>query len=78
MNKLTPQEMARRAVLARARAEATIIRSYILNEVLPEVEAEFDRRLAAGESLSLSIPSGEALGTAFAADFRAQNAKELE
>lgn len=57
MKKKTPVEMERAAMLARARAEGTILRMRWLNEVVPALEAEFDRRILSGESTTLLVPS---------------------
>lgn len=51
--------MARVAVLLRARAEVHIIGAYLRNEILPIVEREYDRRLASGEDLTLTMPQGD-------------------
>lgn len=78
MNKLTPEQMQRKAVLMRARNEASIVRAFFINEVLPVVEAEFDRRLGAGEDTNLTVPSGEVLGQRFVDEFMAANRPALE
>lgn len=65
MRKATAEEMARRAVLMRARSEGNIVRAYFLNEVIPAIEKEFDRRLSQGEVLNLEIPEADAFARAY-------------
>jgi hypothetical protein len=65
MRQATPEEMARRALLMRARNEGNVVRAYFLNEVLPQIEKEFDRRLASGENLSLEMPPADAFARAY-------------
>jgi hypothetical protein len=50
-------EIERYALSLRVRAEASVIRARWLNEVLPVVLEEFDRRLTSGESTSIVLPS---------------------
>lgn len=45
----------------RVRSEAGIIRFWWLNEVLPEAEKEFDRRVQAGETLNIDEIIKEAI-----------------
>lgn len=54
-------EMERYALSVRLRAEAHIIRARWLNEVMPAVLEEFDRRLNGGESVVLELPSADVL-----------------
>lgn len=69
MKQLTPQELAKNAVLTRARAEGTIVRAAFLNALLPRVEAEFNRRLSEGEELSFTIPSASEFADAYVRSF---------
>lgn len=64
-NKATPEQMARRAMLMRVRSEGNIVRAYFLNEVLPAIEKEFDRRLSQGEVLSLEVPEADEFARAY-------------
>ena len=59
MKKKTAIEMERQVLASRIRAEATILRLRWLNEVLPAVLEEFDRRVLSGESTKLALPSVE-------------------
>lgn len=59
--KLDDAELARKSLELRVRAEASIVRLRWLNEVLPAVLQEFDRRLTAGESVKLELPSIDAV-----------------
>lgn len=54
-------DMERYALSIRVRAEASVIRARWLNEVLPVVLEEFDRRLTAGESTTIVLPSVDAM-----------------
>lgn len=74
---LTPIQKQRRAVLTRARAEATILRADFLSDILPVVEAEFDRRVASGELTNLAIPTADTLAALFIDEFFRANAPVL-
>lgn len=73
MNKLTPEQMAKKAVFMRARNEASIVRAYFVNEVLPVIELEFDRRLNTGSDLSLTMPGAVEFAQAYVDQFIAAN-----
>lgn len=73
MNKLTPEQMLKRAVLLRARAEGSVVRAYFLNEVIPAIEQEFDRRLSTGEELALAIPEADQFAQAYVKQLFKQN-----
>lgn len=57
--KLTAEQLSRKALEMRLRAEGNIVRLRFLNEVMPAYLAEFDRRRDAGEPLELVAPSAE-------------------
>lgn len=61
MNHKDEIAMERYALAIRVRAEASVIRARWLNEVLPVVLEEFDRRLTAGESTTIVLPSVDAM-----------------
>ena len=73
MSKLTPTQMAKKAIFTRARAEGSVLRDYFLNEVLPELELEFDRRLASGQTLNLAIPEADTFAKAYVEAFFTAN-----
>ena len=78
MNQLTPEQMAKKAVLMRARNEASIVRAFFINTVLPTVEAEFDRRLSSGEAIALEMPDAVDFAKAYTAQFFADNAVQQQ
>ena len=59
MRKRDAIEMERIALATRARAEATILRHRYLNEILPALLEEYDRRVADGKPYRLALPSAE-------------------
>ena len=65
MIKLTPEQMAKRAMLMRVRSEGNILRAFWLNEVVPAIEKEFDRRLANGDNLVLEMPDVDKLAKSY-------------
>ena len=71
--KYTPAQMEKVNTLRRVRTEGSILRAMWLNEVLPAVEEEIDRRIAAGESVALSMPDIDRIGAAFIQDFLTLN-----
>lgn len=73
MGKLTDQQVKKRAVLTRVRTEGTILRTAWLNEVLPLVEDELDRRIAAGESMVVELPEVDEFASAYAQLFIRHN-----
>lgn len=54
-------DLTRHELLMRVRSEAGIIRFWWLNDVLPEAEKEFDRRVQAGETLNIDEIIKEAI-----------------
>lgn len=69
MNKLTAVQMEKKRVFAKARLEGSFVRDTFLNEIMPEVEKEFDRRVNTGESLNLQIPDGKDYVAKYLEDF---------
>lgn len=79
VKKLTRKQMQKNAVLARVRTEATILRAMWLNEVLPAIEDEIDRRITAGEHLDLDLPEIDQLAGNYIEDvFRINKYEQQE
>ena len=57
----------------RARNEGSILRAYFINEVVPAIEQEFDRRLASGVELDLEVPNALAFAQAYVGEFFESN-----
>lgn len=69
MKKLSPLEMDKRNIMTRVRTEGTIIRAIWLNEVLPAIEEEIDRRIQAGEDLPLRVPKADEFAAGYVQRF---------
>lgn len=69
MKRLTELEMEKRNIMTRIRTEGTIIRAIWLNEVLPAIEEEIDRRIQAGEDLPLRVPKADEFAAGYVQRF---------